>query len=106
MEAETRSQRLDSPRSLNSPLDPYVDRLVRWVAERPDGVPAVGLAASVARDLDWPAPFAEAILASVRARRLLRIHRAGARALRLVPSPRAQRWLADRPFTNERGSNA
>lgn len=78
-----------------SPLDPYVERVARWIASSPDGVSSVGLSAAIAREMDWPPPFADAILTSVKARRILRVQRAGARSLRLGLSSRGEAWLAD-----------
>ncbi len=76
-----------------SPLDPYVDRVVRWIGESPGGVPANGLAAAIAMKFDWPAPFAEAILVGVNGRRLLRPNTMSNRPLRFLLSRRGTAWL-------------
>jgi hypothetical protein len=78
-----------------SPLDPYVEQVVRWVGQTPSGVSSIGIGAAIAAAMDWPPPFAEAILASVRARKLLRVHRAGTRSVRLGLSRRGEAWLAE-----------
>jgi hypothetical protein len=90
------------PRLHQSPLDPFVEQVLRWIAESPEGVPAVGLSAAVARELDWPPPFADAILASVKARRILRVQRGGTRSLRLGLSRRGEAWLEERSTLDQR----
>jgi hypothetical protein len=87
-------------RRRRSPLDSYVEGVILWVSARPDGVSAVGLTSMIAREFNWPVPFAEAILTSVKARRLLRVHRVGSRSLNLAPSRRADLWLAERSEAN------
>jgi hypothetical protein len=84
-----------------SPLDPYVERVAQWIASFPDGVSSAGLSAAIAREMEWPSPFADAILTSVKARRILRVQRAGARSLRLGLSPRGEAWLEDQAKQHE-----
>ena len=79
-----------------SPLDPYVDRVVRWIASNKGGMPANGLAAAIAVEFDWPPPFAEAILVSVNGRRLLRPNHMSSRPSRLMLSRRGLAWLNER----------
>jgi hypothetical protein len=76
-----------------SPLDPYVDLVVRWIAGIEGGAPAGGLSLSIATTFDWPAPFAEVVLAGVNGRRLLRPIEMSNRPLRLVLSRRGETWL-------------
>jgi hypothetical protein len=76
-----------------SPLDPYVDRVVRWFAANKGGMPANGLAAAIAAQFDWPLAFAEAILVSVNGRRLLRPNQMSNRPSRLMLSRRGLAWL-------------
>lgn len=83
-----------------SPLDPYVDRVVRWFAVNKGGLPANGLAAAIAAEFNWPAPFAEAILVSVNGRRLLRPNRMSSRPSRLMLSRRGLAWLDERSEPN------
>ena len=78
-----------------SPLDPFVDRVVRWIAESPGGVPVNGLASAIATNFDWPFPFAEAILVSVNGRRLLQPNQMSSRPLYLVLSRRGVAWLEE-----------
>jgi hypothetical protein len=85
-----------------SPLDPYVDRVVRWFAATKGGMPANGLAAAIAAQFDWPVPFAEAILVSVNGRRLLRPNRMSSRPSRLMLSRRGLAWLDERSESNEK----
>jgi len=76
-----------------SPLDPYVDLVVHWIAESSGGVAANGLSSAIALQFDWPAPFAEAILVSVNGRRLLKSNQMSNRQLRFMLSRRGQAWL-------------
>ncbi len=76
-----------------SPLDPFVDRVVGWIAEVPGGVPANGLSAAIAGQFEWPLAFAEAILVSVNGRRLLRPNHMSNRPFRLMLSPRGHERL-------------
>lgn len=79
-----------------SPLDPFVDQVVCWIAASPGGVAANGLAAAIAGNFDWPLPFAEAILIGVNGRRLLRPNRMSSHPLRLMLSRRGLAWLDER----------
>lgn len=79
-----------------SPLDSYVEQVLRLVEASASGVPTVGLPAAIAQELEWPVPFAEAVLASVKARRLLRVNRMGARSIKLTLSQRGASWLDER----------
>jgi len=76
-----------------SPLDPYVDLVVRWIAAMQGGAPSNGLSSSIAATFGWPAPFAEVILAGVNGRRLLRPNQMSNRPLRLMLSRRGETWL-------------
>ena len=94
-------ERIDT-RPIRSPLDPFVEQVARWIAESPDGVPAVGLSGAIAREMEWPPPFADAILASVKARRILRVQRDSARSLRLGLSRRGETWLEEQSKQHQR----
>jgi hypothetical protein len=54
-----------------APLDPYVILLLRWVASHEQRLNPNTLAKQASIALDWPLPFAEAIVTATRARRLL-----------------------------------
>jgi hypothetical protein len=54
-----------------APLDSYVILLLRWVASHEQRLNPNTLAKQVSVALDWPLPFAEAIVTAARARRLL-----------------------------------
>ena len=94
-------ERIDT-RPIRPPLDPLVKHAARWLAESTDGVPAVGLSGAIAREMEWPPPFADAILASVKARRILRVQRDNARSLRLGLSRRGEMWLEQRSKQHQR----
>ena len=95
--SDTSTQRTAKPSEAvkGSPLDPYVDLVVHWIAGMDGGAPAGGLSLLIATTFDWPAPFAEVILAGVNGRRLLRPNQMSNRPLRLMLSRRGEAWLEE-----------
>ena len=77
-----------------APLDPYVTELVRWIASQEAGVQSSTLARQVAAALNWPPPFAEAVLTAARGRRLLTQTQSSAGVgQRSMLSVRGRAWL-------------
>jgi hypothetical protein len=76
-------------------LDPYVTDLLRWIEAQDNGVNPNTMARQAAANLDWPLPFAEAVVTAARGRRLLTLLditvRGGDRA---GLSGRGREWVA------------
>jgi hypothetical protein len=77
-----------------APLDSYVTDVVKWIASQELGVPTNALVKLMAQSFDWPMPFAEAILAATRGRRLLSQSLHGTSlSQRSILSKRGHAWL-------------
>ncbi len=77
-----------------APLDPYVTILLRWIADQERGVNPNTIAKLSANALNWPLPFAEAVVTAARARRVLTLFQATTRGgYRATLSTRGQEWL-------------
>ena len=92
--------------SAASPLDPFLLVLLRFVADRPNGLSQHGAAATVAEAMDAPVPFVEALFASARSRGLATLQPGGGRGSKVVwrISPRGRAWL-DAPRPGEDASS-
>ena len=78
----------------SAPLDPYVSSLLRWIADQERGVNPNTIAKLSANALNWPLPFAEAVVTAARARRVLTLFQATSRGgYRATLSARGQEWL-------------
>jgi hypothetical protein len=87
-----RGRRDDS--SPPAPLDPYVISLLRWIESRDQRLNPNTLAKQAASALNWPLPFAEAIVTATRARRLLTLVQANTRGgYRIGLTRRGHAWL-------------
>jgi hypothetical protein len=77
-----------------APLDPYVISLLRWIGSRNRPPSMTTLAKQAAAGLDWPLPFAEAIVVAARTRRFLAVVEMGSRGGYTVGlSKRGSDWL-------------
>jgi hypothetical protein len=77
-----------------APLDPYVLVFLRWLESRDRPPNVTTLARHAAAGLDWPLPFAEAIVVAARTRRLLTVVETNARGGYFIGlSNRANDWL-------------
>ncbi len=77
-----------------APLDPYVTELVRWITTQEAGVQTSTLVKQVATAMDWPTPFAEAVLTAARGRRLLtQTQSSSSVGQRSMLSVRGRSWL-------------
>ena len=82
-----------------APLDPYVTTLLRWIAGQELGVNPNTIAKLSSAALNWPPPFAEAIVTAAHARRVLTLFQATSRGgYRTTLSTRGQDWLARNPI--------
>jgi hypothetical protein len=82
-----------------APLDPFVTQLVNWLAAHDDGVSLTGLPKQAAIGLEWPLPFAEAVVTAARTRRLLTLVQTTSRGgYRARVSKRGREWLERRPI--------
>lgn len=77
-----------------APLDPYVTKLLRWIASHEQGVSFTALSRQASAAMDWPTPFAEAIVTAARSRRLLTLIQTTSRgSYRAGISKRGREWL-------------
>jgi hypothetical protein len=56
---------------LDSPLDPYLEPLLRWIAKHDSGFNPSRSVKDAATRFDWPAPFVEVLFTAARVRGLL-----------------------------------
>lgn len=86
------------PRGESAPpsvLDPFVLSLLRWIGDQDKGVSPNTVAKQAAAALDWPQPFAEAIVTAARGRRMLTTLPITVRGgYRLGVSERGKSWLS------------
>ena len=81
-----------------APLDPYVTTLLRWIWASDNRLNLKTLAKQAAAGLEWPLPFAEAVVTATRARRLLTLHQMNTRGGYAVGlSKRGRAWLERDP---------
>ncbi|MCC6791811.1 MAG: hypothetical protein IT336_09005 [Thermomicrobiales bacterium] len=77
-----------------APLDPFVTDVIRWIDAHEKRLNPNTLVKQVATNFAWQAPFAEAVITAVRARRLLTLVPVNSRGGYGVGlSTRGQQWL-------------
>jgi hypothetical protein len=77
-------------------MDPFVTQLVMWIAQRmkPNRLVLSSLQKQAAEALDWPQPFAEAVVTATRARKLLNLEQPGSRSVYVAGlSERGKLWM-------------
>jgi hypothetical protein len=84
-----------------SPLDPYVRNLLTWINKHDRKLSPKTLAKQAAAALDWPLPFAEAIVTATRSRRLVTLAHVSARRQTVTLTRRGREWLERSPAAPE-----
>lgn len=78
-----------------APLDRYVTALVLWIASTGEGVVTSTLSRRAADACNWPRPFADAVIAAAKGRRLLGEVGPASGGRRSILSVRGRSWLAN-----------